>query len=442
MSKRTIANSVGAVALMVAMTSAGAMSPAFANNQGEPADAPRVVPIILNGATLSSQPQTVSSPTVAATPSYAPTSLSTNSGYGLATPSVAVSSATQIGLTNQAAYAAVSSAQPAQLTPEQQQRMRQLEEENRRLRERNQLLQQTSTSGGAPGGGAAADLPPNAKKGECYARVLIPAQYETLTEQVLDREAAERIEIIPAEYTYEEQTVLTREASERIEVIPATYKTVTETIEVEPARTELKTIPARYENVTERVLVREAYTTWKKGTGPITRVDEATGEIMCLVEVPAEYKTVVRKELKTPARTEEVFVPAKTRQVTKRVLDQQATTRTIPVPAQYDTVRVRKLVRPAQERRVPIQATYNTVTKQRKITDERLEWREILCETNTTRDVIRRVQVALRQAGYNPGGADGVLGVQTMRALQSYQQSNGLPSGQLTMATIRRLGVL
>lgn len=318
-------------------------------------------------------------------------------------------------------------------------RLRRLQQENENLRRRNEQLVRSSNSGG--GANLGADLPPNAKSGECYARVLIPAKYESLTERVLDREGGDRVEIIPAEYTWDEQTVTTREASERIEVIPATYKNVTETIEVEPARTELKTVPARYENVSEKILVREAYTTWKKGSGPITKVDEATGEIVCLVEVPAEYRTVVRKELREPAKTEEVFIPAKTRTVTKRVLDRPASTRAVPIPAQYDTVRVRKLVRPAQERRIPIEATYKNVTKQRKISDEKLEWREILCETNTTPNVIRRVQSALRREGYNPGVADGVLGGQTLTALRAYQVDNNLPSGQLTIATVRRLGI-
>ncbi len=323
--------------------------------------------------------------------------------------------------------------QDPDISTQELERLRNLERENVRLR------QQLQTSGG--NSGLAADLPPNAKKGECYARVAIPAKYETTTERVLDREGADRIEVIPAEYANESQRVLTREASERIEVIPATYKQVTETVEVEPARTELKTIPARYENVTERILVREAYTTWKKGTGPITRVDEATGEILCLVEVPAEYNTVVRKELKTPARTEEVFIPAKTRTITRRVIDQPAATRVVPIPAQYDTISVRKLVRPAQERRVPIAATYKTVAKQRKVSDERLEWREILCETNTTPNVIRDVQRALIREGYKPGTPDGVLGGQTLTALRAFQVDNGLPRGQLTIATVRRLGI-
>ncbi len=335
-----------------------------------------------------------------------------------------------------ASYAVAAS---QKISAEELERLRQLEAENAELRAQNVELQRVSAGGRS---GNAADLPPSAKTGECYARVIIPGEYETLTERVLDQEASERIEVVPAEYNWDEERVLIREASERIDVIPATYKTITEMVEIEPARTELREIPARYETVSEKILVREAYTTWKKGTGPITRIDAATGEIMCLVEVPAEYRTVTSKKLVSPARTEEVFIPAKTKAVTKRVIDQPASTRTVPVPAQYETIRVRKIVRPAQERRIPVAATYKTVTKQRKVSDEQLEWREILCETNTTPDVIRRVQAALREAGYSPGLVDGVMGAQTISALRAYQVDQGLPSGQLTMATIRRLGVI
>ena len=40
-------------------------------------------------------------------------------------------------------------------------------------------------------------LPPNAKPGECYARVLVPEQYQTTTQRVLKREGSEDVEIVP-----------------------------------------------------------------------------------------------------------------------------------------------------------------------------------------------------------------------------------------------------
>ena len=135
-------------------------------------------------------------------------------------------------------------------------------------------------------------LPPNAQPGHCYARVLIPAQYSTGEETVLARAASQRINVIPAEYKYIDQTVLVQEESKKLEIIPATYKTVTERIMVEPEKTRIKEVPATFETASEKILVKPAYTTWKKGRGPIEKMNSSTGEIMCLVEVPAEYKTV------------------------------------------------------------------------------------------------------------------------------------------------------
>ncbi|NHK27296.1 hypothetical protein FF098_005210 [Parvularcula flava] len=333
-------------------------------------------------------------------------------------------------------------------------RMSELERQNSALRQQNASLQssletQTSMSS-ADSTGAYADLPP-AKPGECYARILIPAQYESYTDRLLASEASERVEIIPAQYEWAEERVVVNEGGERIEVVPATYRMVTETVVVEPARIELKTIPARYETRTERVLVKESYTKWVQGQGIIgqsmhggTVTDvrgTPTGEIMCLIEVPAEYNTIEKQVLVSPARTEQIQVPAVTRTVTKRVVDTPATTRVVPIPATYDTVRVRREVAPASERRIPIPETYKTVTKQRKVGEERLVWREVLCETNTTPDVIRRVQTSLRREGYDVT-VDGVLGPSTMRAIEAYQRRENLGTGGLTMATVRSLGVM
>ena len=77
-------------------------------------------------------------------------------------------------------------------------------------------------------------------------------------------------------------------------VVPAQYEIVEERVLVKEASTKLVNIPAEYGVEEERIIDKPAHTIWKKGTGPIQRIDEATGEIMCLVEVPATYKTVKR----------------------------------------------------------------------------------------------------------------------------------------------------
>jgi hypothetical protein len=179
-------------------------------------------------------------------------------------------------------------------------------------------------------------LPANAQAGKCYARVFEDPKYRTETEQVLKRQASERIELIPAQTEMVEQQVLVRAAYEREEIIPAQFDTVT-----------------------EQILVKPATTRWKKGRGLVEKVNNFTGEIMCLEEVPAEYRTV-----------------------TKQVVTAPATTKLVQVPAEYKTVMVNKVIAPARENRIPIPAEYQTVSKTIKESEGKMVWQEVLCETN------------------------------------------------------------
>jgi len=56
--------------------------------------------------------------------------------------------------------------------------------------------------------------------------------------------------------------------------------------------------PAEYETIEEKIEIEPAKAVWKKGEGPIQKIDYSTGDIMCLVQVPAVYKTVSKKVLK------------------------------------------------------------------------------------------------------------------------------------------------
>jgi hypothetical protein len=438
----------------------------------------------------------------------------------------------------------------------------------------------------AEGAGAGA-LPINARPGECYAKVVIPAEYKTSEERVLVREASHKIEVIPAKYELTEVRVPTKDASSKLITVPASYKSVTEKVEIEPAHTlwrlgpdaksktagsrtlaaafamglskdakpgqcfseyfqdaQYKTetvkilkkegtqevsieppkfewkeekvlvkeasskiieVPAQYEVKEEKVLEAPAYTTWKAGRGPNERIDNATGEIMCLVEVPAKYRTVTKRVLKSPATIKKIEipaeykmvrvqklvepakenrmdstaeyqtvekqvkladakiswhmpgqkdagkatgnqlclteVPAKYKTITKQVVDKPASIKTVEVPATYKMMSMNKLVAPAQDKRIEIPAKYEIINKRTKISDERQEWRPVLCQTNTTKELVTEIQRGLSKAGFNPGAIDGILGQQTIRAMDAYQRKNNLPRGGLTMQAIEKLGI-
>lgn len=211
----------------------------------------------------------------------------------------------------------------------------------------------------------------------------VPASYKTITENVLTKpESVSYVPLaLPTKTVREEVAV--REAGKRLEVTPATYKTVTEKVEIKAAGKRLESVPAVYENVTEQVKVADSYKEWKRGrawigkaidvrplkgfvvntdgkaqdgnlvdiaavannskgrletravTGDNTNLDD---DVLCLVEVPAQYQTLTRQVLKTPASTREISVPAEYTTVTRSVVDREATTKEVLIPAQYQTV--------------------------------------------------------------------------------------------------------
>lgn len=286
-------------------------------------------------------------------------------------------------------------------------------------------------------------LPPKARAGQCFARVFSPPKYKTETEKVLKADGYDEVKIIPAVYTSEPKTVLVKEETEALEIIPAVYGWKEEKVLVSPEITELRVVPAVYETVQERVLVKPAHSVWKKGTGPITKIDESTGEIMCLVEIPAEYKTVQKRILKTPETTKPVVVKkAVYKTVKTRVVKEPARTVTRKVPAVYDTVAVQKLVKAASTEKISKPPVYETVTTSYKVSDGYLKWEPILCETNVTGDIIRELQQALNNKGYQAGPVDGIYGARTTEAVRQYQRDSKIPgNGELTIELVEALKI-
>ena len=284
-------------------------------------------------------------------------------------------------------------------------------------------------------------FPPNAKPGECYARVFVPPTYKTVTETTLKKEASNLLSPIAPQFKTIDETVLVKDRSERWEIIPAKFGMVEEKILVEPEHVHLKTIPPVYETVTEKIMESPAQTVWKKGTGPIQKIDHATGEIMCLIEIPATYKTISKRVLVKDAAKEEIITPAKYTTVSKQIMTEPPSVRKVEIPAEYKTIQVSKLVSPATVKTASISEEFQTVSRQELATDGRMEWQAILCETNIKPGLVISLQKSLAEAGFNPGAIDGTFGSQTMTAVKAYQLDKGLPEGHLTMETLKSLGI-
>jgi hypothetical protein len=242
------------------------------------------------------------------------------------------------------------------------------------------------------------DLPANVEPGKCYARCFIPDQFEFKEEQVVDRPAFFRTKTIPARYRTEFDTIITRAASvKKVDV------------------------PAQYETLTEDVMVSPATTRWQKGKADASclSANPADCQVMCLVEVPAVYKKVSRRVVKTPAYVNEIEIPADFKIISRQVIEEPAKTEKSEVPAVYKTV-------------------------MRKVLSKKggyQEWREVLCADKLDTQRILAIQKALKAEGYDPGPFDNMFGTQTKQALIKFQQDKGLPVGNLNLETLKSLGV-
>jgi hypothetical protein len=181
------------------------------------------------------------------------------------------------------------------------------------------------------------------------------------------------------------------EARSETVTIPARYETVTETVIVRPAYVHREAVPAVYDTVTEQILVRPARTEWRRGVlldrkqaAPGTTMMSPTGEILCLVEVPAEYRTETRQVLRSPARIVDVTEPAETRTVTRQVLVSASRTEVRQTQAEYRTEVQPILVSPARVERYQAPAVYRTEVKRRRIREASFAWQVISCEYGAT----------------------------------------------------------
>ena len=300
--------------------------------------------------------------------------------------------------------------------------------------------------------------------------------------------------------------VLISEATEKLSTVPAKYRKGTESVLVKPAYKRLIEVPAVFKKKQDRVLIEAAHSVWQKGTGPIQKIDNQTGEIMCRIDVPAkyetvdvdviataplvtsvsekpEYKTINIEKLEADAAEKREPVAAEFKTMNKEQIQspggftwlakrssgadgtptgrvvchqgipakQIAYERTVvktagrfertKVEATYENVDVTELVSDARSVKIPVPGVNSKVERRTKIEDSRFEWQSVLCETNTTGDVISRLQAALKEEGYPVGAVDGVLGRGTLNALEQYQRKNKLAEGGVTMESMKALGV-
>lgn len=256
---------------------------------------------------------------------------------------------------------------------------------------------------------------PGAQPGKCYAKCFFPDKYETVTEQIVLREASETPRAIPARFETIPAYVVVKEAGNRYVVEPALFETVTEKIMIAPpgrrlaasaydtvretvvvkpeysrytvtdaifepatapvvteeAYTVLEVLPQQYEPVPDRVEVRAASTRWirKKADRDCLGADPEDCFVWCLVETPAQYVEYTKME---PAGCGSEgsddciltnVVPAKTVEMPYQRLKTPAMAIETVVPAEIQTIQ-KLVLKPSARAEGNEPAEYLTLTRQ------------------------------------------------------------------------------
>ncbi len=232
----------------------------------------------------------------------------------------------------------------------------------------------------------------------CSQTVEVPATYGTRTKRVLKTPAQSRPEAIPAEYTQLVKSVVASPAATSEEIIPAVYKTIQKQIVKVPATFKEEIIPAIYETITKKIIKT-----------PETIVEEI---------IPAEYTTI-----------------------TKQVLKSSASTTDETVPATYETIAKKIMAEPARESIVTIPEEYDNITEKKLIQEAEIVWRRVICEKHLIGEMGRKIQQGLKDAGFDPGPIDNIIGPRTKAAIRRFQLSKNLYTGPIDFETAYALGI-
>ena len=257
-------------------------------------------------------------------------------------------------------------------------------------------------------------LPPDHTPGQCYARVKIPAQYETRSETVMTEAPSSTVRVTQPKFQSRQEKVLVKEPSVRFEVRQPTFRSVSEQIVTRPAYDRLSVTPPRFTTESETLTMSEPRLVWKKGnpnqlraqgytihsTADAGRMGKgyssttqygtsggancgSTCEIWCLVEEPGTRQTFQRRVMSAPGGVSRTRVPARTETITRQVVADPGGVREVPVPGEYRTVTVEDLVDPGGEYTENTPPKYGQVQGKVLVEPERYEWRRVVCAPGT-----------------------------------------------------------
>lgn len=217
----------------------------------------------------------------------------------------------------------------------------------------------------------------------CYGKVKIDAKWAIKKERHLVSPESKTAVNIPARYEWTNKTVVVKPAFvKHIKVAPV-YKTVWDNVVVVPQRSKQECKAAQWAWREKKVLVKKAHKVWKKQYKDPTKVQshsgKPTGEVMCVVDVPAVWNTVKEKYLQSPRKCWNRVIPPVYSKRERKVVEKPAYTRTVPVPAVTKVVEYKKLVEAARTKYLVKPPVYKWVEKKYVTAPESYRWQKVNC---------------------------------------------------------------
>ena len=232
------------------------------------------------------------------------------------------------------------------------------------------------------------DLPENPEPEKCYVRcktpdiwknedvtietkaaykkiVTHPAEYNTITEKVLVKEASERLELVPAVYETQNVTVVVKEASYKLVVVPGSYGSETLTYVAKQDASKLSVVPATFKPGSETIEIKPASAVWKMSdkAPDCESSDPNDCRYWCYVPIPSESETISKTLLDANAFTQKVAVPGFNKTYTKTVVANKPSTKRIEIPEVTEVIKKTVMVTPPTTKTVEIPAEYSTISK-------------------------------------------------------------------------------
>ena len=214
--------------------------------------------------------------------------------------------------------------------------------------------------------GFSQDLPENPEPGKCYVRCKTPDVYKNESIQVAVAPEYKKIIAYPAEYRTVQERVLIKEAGEEVIVVPAVWGTQEVTYFEKEDGTKIEVKDATFLQGFETVEIKAATASWEMSE-KLPDCESSNPDdcrYWCYKPVPAEFKTMPVEKLAQDATIVKIPIPGVRKTYQRKVMVKKATTTTVQTPPEYETITKTVLVRDARVEEVTVPAVYRSVTKQ------------------------------------------------------------------------------